>query len=80
MSRLLSAEAIRNRIGEIVGLTCRVGRAIFGTVDIIRDMVESGKSILLSRWRPDVASQQSEGGQDGLTDGKGPRNACKYLI
>jgi stage III sporulation protein SpoIIIAA len=39
--------AIRNRIGEIVGLTCRVGRAIFGTVDIIRDMVESGKSILL---------------------------------
>ncbi|MFL6216401.1 MAG: R3H domain-containing nucleic acid-binding protein [Blastocatellia bacterium] len=39
--------AIRNRIGEIVGLTCRVGRAIYGTVDIIRDMVESGKSILL---------------------------------
>ena len=39
--------AIRNRIGEIIGLTCRVGRAIFGTVDIIRDMVESGKSILL---------------------------------
>jgi stage III sporulation protein SpoIIIAA len=39
--------AIRNRLGEIVGLTCRVGRAIYGTVDIIRDMVESGKSILL---------------------------------
>jgi stage III sporulation protein SpoIIIAA/predicted RNA-binding protein Jag len=39
--------AIRNRVGEIVGLTCRVGRAIFGTVDIIRDLVESGKSILL---------------------------------
>lgn len=39
--------AIRNRLGEIVGLTCRVGRAIFGTVDIIRDVVESGKSILL---------------------------------
>src|ERR1044071_1870556 len=39
--------AIRNRVGEIVGLTCRVGRAIYGTVDIIRDMVESGKSILL---------------------------------
>ena len=39
--------AIRNRLGEIVGLTCRVGRAIFGTVDIIRDVVESGNSILL---------------------------------
>jgi len=39
--------AIRNRLGEIVGLTCRVGRAVFGTVDIVRDVIESGKSILL---------------------------------
>jgi stage III sporulation protein SpoIIIAA len=39
--------AMRNRLGEIVGLTCRVGRAIYGTVDIIRDIVESGRSILL---------------------------------
>jgi stage III sporulation protein SpoIIIAA/predicted RNA-binding protein Jag len=39
--------AMRNRLGEIVGLTCRVGRAIYGTVDIIRDVVESGNSILL---------------------------------
>jgi stage III sporulation protein SpoIIIAA len=39
--------AMRNRLGEIIGLTCRVGRAIYGTVDIIRDIVESGKSILL---------------------------------
>jgi stage III sporulation protein SpoIIIAA len=39
--------AMRNRLGEIVGLTCRVGRAIYGTVDIVRDTVESGKSILL---------------------------------
>ncbi|HEX5733529.1 MAG TPA: R3H domain-containing nucleic acid-binding protein [Blastocatellia bacterium] len=39
--------AMRNRLGEIVGLTCRVGRAIYGTVDIIRDIVESGKSLLL---------------------------------
>jgi nucleoside-triphosphatase THEP1 len=31
----------------IVGLTCRVGRAVFGTVDILRDVVESGKSLLL---------------------------------
>lgn len=39
--------AIRNRKGRIVGLTCRVGRAVYGTIDIIKDIVESGKSILL---------------------------------
>src|SRR5919197_242727 len=38
---------IRNRRDGIVGLTCRVGRAVFGTVDILRDVVESGKSLLL---------------------------------
>lgn len=39
--------AIRNRVGVIVGLTCRVGRAVFGTVDILRDVIESGASMLL---------------------------------
>jgi len=39
--------AIRNKKGEIVGLTCRVGRAVYGTIDIIQDIIESGKSILL---------------------------------
>ena len=39
--------AIRNRKGTIVGLTCRVGRAVTGTIDIIKDMVISGQSILL---------------------------------
>lgn len=39
--------AIRNRRGAIVGLTCRVGRAVYGTVDIIQDIVESGKSVLI---------------------------------
>jgi stage III sporulation protein SpoIIIAA len=39
--------AIRNRRGQVVGLTCRVGRAVFGTLDIIQDLVESGKNILL---------------------------------
>lgn len=38
---------IRNRRGEVVGLTCRVGRTIAGTIDLIRDFVESKKSILL---------------------------------
>jgi stage III sporulation protein SpoIIIAA len=39
--------SIKNRQGNIVGLTCRVGRAVFGTISIIRDLLETGKSILL---------------------------------
>jgi stage III sporulation protein SpoIIIAA len=39
--------AIRNREGDIVGLTCRVGRAVYGTIAIIQDIIESGKSVLL---------------------------------
>jgi stage III sporulation protein SpoIIIAA len=39
--------AIRNRLGTIIGITCRVGRAIFGTVDILKDVIESGQSLLL---------------------------------
>ncbi len=39
--------AIRNRRGYIVGLTCRVGRAVYGTTDIIKDLIESGKSLLI---------------------------------
>jgi stage III sporulation protein SpoIIIAA len=39
--------AIRNRRGKIVGLTCRVGRAVYGTTDIVKDLIESGKSLLI---------------------------------
>jgi stage III sporulation protein SpoIIIAA len=39
--------AIRNRSGKVIGLTCRVGRAVYGTIDIILDIVRSGKSICL---------------------------------
>ncbi len=39
--------AIRNRRGHIVGLTCRVGRAVYGTIDIIQDLIQSGKSVLI---------------------------------
>jgi stage III sporulation protein SpoIIIAA len=39
--------AIRNRHGRIIGLTCRVGRAVYGTIDVIQDIVEAGQSILL---------------------------------
>lgn len=39
--------AIRNRNGDIVGLTCRVGRAVYGTITVISDLIESGESILL---------------------------------
>jgi stage III sporulation protein SpoIIIAA len=39
--------AIRNRKGRIVGLTCRVGRAVYGTIKIIEDLIQTGKSVLL---------------------------------
>jgi stage III sporulation protein SpoIIIAA len=39
--------SIRNRVGGIIGLTCRVGRAVLGTVDILRDVIEGGASLLL---------------------------------
>ncbi|MDD5095313.1 MAG: AAA family ATPase [Dehalococcoidia bacterium] len=39
--------AIRNRAGRIIGLSCRVGRAVFGNVKLIQDLVESGKSIMI---------------------------------
>ena len=38
---------IKNRRNAVVGLTCRVGRAVYGTTDIIKDLIEGGKSILL---------------------------------
>lgn len=45
--------AIRNRSGDVIGLTCRVGRAVFGTVAIVRDLLDSGESLLLM-GRPGV--------------------------
>lgn len=39
--------ALRNRMGDIVGATCRVGRAVYGTIDVVRDVIEAGKSVLL---------------------------------
>jgi stage III sporulation protein SpoIIIAA len=39
--------AIRNRKHDVIGITCRVGRAVMGTISIIEDLVESGKSILI---------------------------------
>mgnify|MGYP001122711342 CR=1 FL=1 len=39
--------AVRNRNGHIIGLTCRVGRAVFGTVRMIQDLIESGSNVLL---------------------------------
>jgi len=39
--------AIRNRRKAVVGLTCRVGRAVYGTIDIVQDLIESGQSLLI---------------------------------
>ena len=38
---------LRNRDGGIVGLTCRVGRAVPGSAALIADLAASGRSILL---------------------------------
>jgi stage III sporulation protein SpoIIIAA len=45
--------AIRSRDHRVIGLTCRVGRAVYGTIAIIRDLVESGSSVLMM-GRPGV--------------------------
>ncbi len=39
--------ALRNRKGRVVGLTCRIGRAVLGSIALIRDIVEQGQSILI---------------------------------
>ena len=46
-STLHRISAIRNRRGNVVGLTCRVGRAVYGTINIIEDLIDSGESILI---------------------------------
>ena len=45
-STLHRISAIRNRSGKVIGLTCRVGRAVTGTIEIMSDLISSGKSIL----------------------------------
>ncbi|MFQ5459919.1 MAG: AAA family ATPase, partial [Anaerolineae bacterium] len=47
--------AIRNRKHEVIGLTLRIGRAVYGTVEPVRDVVESGESVLLL-GRPGVGT------------------------
>ena len=39
--------AIRDREGNPVGLTCRVGRAVFGSVRLIQDLIQTGRSVLI---------------------------------
>nr|YP_010596592.1 hypothetical protein PKF17_pgp021 [Chrysotila carterae]WAK83228.1 hypothetical protein [Chrysotila carterae] len=39
--------ALKNRKGGVIGLTCRIGRAVFGTIGVICDLLEKKKSILL---------------------------------
>lgn len=39
--------ALRNRKGRVIGLTCRIGRAVLGSIALIRDIVEQGQSILI---------------------------------
>lgn len=41
--------AIRNRKGKIVGMTCRVGRAVLGHIDMIRDILD-GEAYQAGTW------------------------------
>ena len=41
--------AIRNRAGKVIGLTLRVGRAVYGTIRVIEDLIVTGKSVPLAR-------------------------------
>ncbi|KAI5014960.1 hypothetical protein ZWY2020_056350 [Hordeum vulgare] len=48
ISRILRRiSAIRNRQRDIVGLTCRVGRAVPGSANLLQDLVKAGGSLLL---------------------------------
>mgnify|MGYP005614255383 CR=1 FL=1 len=57
--------AIRNRNGKVVGLTCRVGRAVYGTIEIINDFVETGMDALFVgpylTEKPDAANREGAG-------------------
>lgn len=46
-SSLHRISAMRNRRRQIIGLTCRVGRAVSGSAEILRDLIEGGGSILV---------------------------------
>ena len=65
--------AIRNRRAEVVGLTCRVGRAVFGTVAIVRDLLDRGDSLLLM-GRPGVGVRAGARSFPSLA----PRVVCCY--
>jgi stage III sporulation protein AA len=72
--------AIRNRRGHIVGLTCRVGRAVYGTIDIIEDIISSGRSILLL-GRPGVGkTTMLREAARVLADGNAPDRPRKRVV
>ena len=72
--------AIRNRRGHIVGLTCRVGRAVYGTIDIIEDIIASGQSILLL-GRPGVGkTTMLREAARVLADGNAPDRPRKRVV
>ncbi len=72
--------AIRNRRGHIVGLTCRVGRAVYGTIDIIEDIIASGRSLLLL-GRPGVGkTTMLREAARVLADGNAPDRPRKRVV
>ncbi len=39
--------AIRNRKGDVIGLTIRIGKAVYGTIKIIEDLIHEGENVLI---------------------------------
>ena len=69
--------ALRNRTGGIIGLTCRVGRAVFGTLDIVQDLVhQPDKSILL--LGPPRCWQNHPAARGGPRAGRRGRQTGRY--
>ncbi|HSD84036.1 MAG TPA: AAA family ATPase, partial [Anaerolineae bacterium] len=72
--------AIRNRRGHIVGLTCRVGRAVYGTIDVIEDIIATGKSILML-GRPGVGkTTMLREAARVLAEGSAPGRSRKRVV
>ena len=65
--------ALRNRRGDVVGLTCRVGRAVVGTIDIVRDVFARGESVLLLGG---PASARRPAARGGARARRRARQAC----
>ena len=65
--------ALRNRRGEVIGLTCRVGRAVTGIIEIVRDVFAEGRE--RAPARPPRRRQNDAPPRGGARPRRRPRQA-----